>query len=298
MHMNRHANETMEYTATGLKKLLTDVSNHYTTRSIKMAGNTWRVTYSNQLNCLGECACAQGTFERGWTPRRVQTESRILKELKRTPVLDAKKSLNYLSLGAGLLLQDFIICGLLLMAGYSVFVRLIEKNRTTPNYEQAYEQFKCLQLFAEGMGLTFVAESYSTLWDYMDRHPRERIDIGCAIDFDGYEVSPRAISDFHLAYQLLAKQGFFYLSFKKSDFLLREKTSLIYRDSDIASAKEIRETHQKIADTSQEIAAAINISSSRIAKHIVEYMGLFGLKKRQQLSICKSSSSISSLSCR
>jgi hypothetical protein len=277
-----YTNYANSYNKTGLIELLTHVSTKQTKETQIIDNNMWLNVSSTELKSLKECACLNSKiFDRTSNNRRVGIEKRIIQNTKNRFSLEKHHNLNYLSLGAGFLLQDFIICAYLLLNGYSLCVRLVEHSCESEQFREAYQQFCCLQLYAEGMKLQFVVAYFPTILAYIKQHPLEQIDIGQAIDFDAYHFHPQSKMDLHFACQKLAHNGFLYFAIFHSDYILSSSSppEYIHRDSLIERGKDYDKTNKTVIRTENEIACAMNITPSYITKNILTYIGLFNLKE-------------------
>lgn len=236
---NSHSGWKPSYNTKGLTDLLACVNIHNELKNEIKNNIIFNTTVSQQLPDLGECACGNHDFDRKKNSRRQDAAARIVAAANDR--FASKTRLNYLSMGSGLLMQDFIICAMLLLDGYSLCVRLIEPNCTQEDFMKAYKQFCFLQEFARGMGVQFEAESFPSINDYMKSHAKEQIHVGHAIDFDVYtHVEKEAKQDLLKAHQMLSPQGFFYLAVGAIDLLFNKSTAHAYTSS-MSSARMMNE---------------------------------------------------------
>jgi len=246
------------------------------TKIEKKSGITSKKTFLNKLPHLKECACLDSCFDRTKNSRRFDIETSVI---QRTKNHFDKPVLNYLSLGAGFLLQDFIICGYLLLNGYSLCVRLIEHACDKEEFSQAYQQFCCLQLYAHSMKLQFKANYFQTVLEYLREYPEEQIDVAQAVDFSAYYFSDDAKMDLQFIRQKLGDKGFLYFALVDTDLIF---TSTHYQHiKGIAyaeSGEKFFKASKKVINTENEISNAIKNIPPHITKNIVSYIGLFQLK--------------------
>jgi hypothetical protein len=269
-----------KYSKEALQDVVVDVSTHYITRMERIGAEPYRNSYSKQLPDLGECACLDHAFDRNRNTRREVAASRVVETAKQqfpsTP--ETQPTLTYLSMGSGALLQDFVICAMLLLQGYSLHVRLIEPSCDQARFLNAYHQFCYLQYYASQMGLNFVVEYFPYVLDYIKFHADEKIQVAHAIDFDIFHNDIIAKSDMVLVHQMLEKNGFFYVTAGTDDYLFRQTAMHAYPLSDVSIGQEFMETSVRAAKHERELADVTSIRSPSIFKNILSYVGLFSLK--------------------
>jgi len=204
----------LEHVASSQLKVETEEKHQSTNKIFTML-----YSYPELLPDLKECACINGSvFDRSQNNRRQLSEQYIVGSIQNDARFTGKKTVNYLSLGSGYLLQDFIICCMLLLQNYSLCVRLIEPRCDHPDFEKdfmkAFNQFCMLEFYARELGLQFTAEFFPTVLDYIQVHFQENIDVVSAIDFDaivsGFDEESKM--DALFAWQKLEKGGWFYLA--------------------------------------------------------------------------------------
>lgn len=238
----------------------------------------------NYLSHLNECAC-YSQFNRSKYPRREQIEQRIISGIHaRFPL---KQKLNYLSLGAGGLLQDFVICANLILKGYSLQINLIEPEKDKQSFIEALKDFKQLMHIAAEKNTTLTVHCFSNIIDYIKEYPDEKINVASAIDF----IFPiRNFNDLLLTHQTLDNNGIFYLSLHKHDYLF-DKTSCIFsktydpwwkilNPTDHSQSEHIPAINARIARGERIIKYVTPLKDNYIIKNILLYSGLF--QQREQ----------------
>jgi hypothetical protein len=183
-----------------------------------------KVMLENTYGEFKECPCDENEFNRHQNQRRQNIENLIV--VQAIQHFRCGSTLVYLSLGAGELLQDLIICAQLLLAGYSLRVRLIEPHQF--ELKLILPAFiSLLTQLAELVGRTFEAETFAFIADYHKKYPDERIHVASAIDFDVALKKPNCFFALIETQELLDEHGFFYLAFDDYDYLF-DKTKCIY----------------------------------------------------------------------
>lgn len=270
-----------KYNRDGLAKLLACVSTHYKMKIDTYNGDRYKNNYSSQLPALGECACLNHSYDRSRSKLRTDAELSIMHEVK-TRYQD-RTTLNYLSVGSGALMQDFIICATLLLAGYSLCVRLVEPACTEQRFYNAYLQFNCLQQFAQNLQLQFEPEYFPTVLDYIQTYPDEKIHVGHAIDFDAFHFEQEAKEDIVLAYQSLNPNGFFYLASHNTTVMMTPTILKLNNDIDKQIIETFIKTSGNVREYEKEIAKVMVFPDSYINKIILKYVGLFNLPNHDQV---------------
>lgn len=155
-----------------------------TTRGL-IAFPSGKSKYFNSYKDLRECACEDGQYDRTQFPRRTNIEDKIITETKQKfPIAFEGRAINYLSFGAGYLLQDFILCMKLLLEGYSLNIRLIEINNNSEGFKKAYVFFVAeLTKYAALLKKTIVVDNFATVDEYRVKYPKEVVDVAHAIDY-------------------------------------------------------------------------------------------------------------------
>lgn len=202
---------------------------------------------------LSECACYNSDiFNRELNNRRANIEASIIDYIKSNFPDTEKKSINYMSLGCGNLLQDFIIIFKLMLLGYrNIHIHLVDpkitlykirgsgniskalyemiKNGELP-YESpdqvsieksdAYHQFMCLKYCASEMHAAITITEYTSIDDYKGGE----LDLLTAIDFN--DSSPNAFNDLMKAKRFIAEKGRIFLSFDKNDLMFSKYSAI------------------------------------------------------------------------
>ena len=170
---------------------------------------------------LDECACANaGYFNRFKNGRRASLEKKMIQDAERTFPSKETLFLNYMSLGSGNLLQDFINIGLLIQADYPhIDVSLIDPilERCQKGTSPTLEQFNFLLHVAEQKGINLNVHTFSSITDYVQDNPSKKHHIISAIDFDCFD---KAFSDILTARKTLDPNGTLYLAYGPNDRFL------------------------------------------------------------------------------
>jgi hypothetical protein len=177
------------------------------------------------LLMLKECAC-QNTreFDRFLTPRRQNIEKQICSNLAKQGI-DPKKTYTFLSLGAGNLLQDWILIGKLAKLG----IKKINYMAVEPKDNSAAIQ-KLQEFFPKIQGCEINIRSFKSMEKYTrtdDVQTRAPLDSVFAIDFD--EISAYgSLSDLHAARNLLSDDGSLYACYGQDDLLVHKDGSIVF----------------------------------------------------------------------
>lgn len=187
---------------------------------------------------LSECGCAQSMkFNRFANSRRETIEDRIVEELcQRFEGKKRNDTINIVFLGGGDLLQEFIIIGKLIRAGFTRFnISLIDplhythdsENKDTPlALNQTVRIFSgILKMFEEEKKLNFNVTSYPFVQQFMRARP-DLSDLIVAIDFE--HLFPNFFVDVLLLHPNLADTGKMYLSADNYDFVFSKDNSRIF----------------------------------------------------------------------
>lgn len=198
-----------------------------------------KASMMNYFSSLAECACGP-VFDRTKSDIRKNIEDRIIQEIeKRFPI---NKTINYLSLGSGYLLPDYIICARLIEKGYLLRVILVDPE-SLPNekgeldavqagFKNALAKFMELQAVAKEMGLSFSVEVYGNIMDFINKHPDDKIHAAHAIDFSAFSIGSQIdmYDDVFLLHQILDKDGFFHLSLGDQEYFYNQLEVFHFQD--------------------------------------------------------------------
>lgn len=195
--------------------------------------NNFRTEKTFLLPFLSECACiGNGIFNRFKNDMREKIESSVLDFLKNRVTEANCKEINYLSLGAGELLQDFIIINkMLLILSESdrkitqVKVTLIDPiyKDMTENLLNAGDQFEYLVELANELGILLSLKIYSSINEYQANDSKQQ-DVIMATDFDNFHTT--AFKSAINAHKMLHTNGRMFLSFWKERYILGKTQSL------------------------------------------------------------------------
>lgn len=168
------------------------------------------------FGALSECNC-------NFYPRSIR------EEIENTIILQTKNhfnpqdliSLNYLSLGSGELLQDFIILIKLLKLGFkNIKVSLIEPLGFK---ERIQSEFDWIIYISRELNVNLTINYYRSIFHYQQTND-EPIDVAVAIDFENIFKS-ECFSDVMMTQSLLSDNGFFFFAMQEHHLLI-EKNSL------------------------------------------------------------------------
>ncbi|MCE3043884.1 hypothetical protein [Legionella sp. 16cNR16C] len=161
-------------------------------------------TVSQLYPALSECACHGHERE-----VRQQLEAELLSQaLKRYPP-QSTVSLNYLSIGSGKLLQDFIIVLKLLKVGYkNIQISLIEPNLSL----LAQNQFNWLALIAQELKAKITINYFNSVAQYQVNAQPQKAHLIVGIDFENI-FKANVFNDVMQTQDLLAGDGFFLFSY-------------------------------------------------------------------------------------
>lgn len=198
--------------------------------------------------CLSECHCHG--HERGI---RVKLEKQLLTEVSNRFKLS--ESLNYLSLGSGGLLQDFIIITQLLKKGYkNINISLIEPG----NYNGVLRYFNAVILaIADELGATVVMQDYLSIQQFKTIHPDKQLHIAVAIDFENPFKAP-IFSDLMQTHQLLVENGFFLMSYDDFKLVITKQSAKLLMPS--AKLENITSSLQALANINLEKEDSLSIA--------------------------------------
>jgi hypothetical protein len=151
---------------------------------------------------LSECACSY--FNRKQGSRRNQLEIDILSQAKAQFPANTTEQINYLSMGVGEGLQDFILIGRLIKQGYRfVNVVLVDPHLRT----QSIRQLKDLNLLATKYNVNLKIEHYDSIQNFSEScETKFHLIIG--IDFENIFKS-NGFADVLYAHKLLDENGRF-----------------------------------------------------------------------------------------
>jgi hypothetical protein len=240
---------------------------------------------------LGECACEHG-FNRSASNQRAKAEALIIQKIENKFPVKMMPKLRYVSLGAGYLLQDFIICAKLIAKGYSLEVTLIEPESGLPasgqpdqnymRFQAALSEFKSLESAAAQRGLTFSVECFSSVMSFITKKPDYKADYMNAVDL-GSEDIPVMYDDLILAYQMLHDDGIFYLSIGDREYFYDKNRMFHSKDNALLGWNALIDqqaklmvdiTKQSLAQEN-ELCKVMKIPSANISKTILLYTGIF-----------------------
>jgi len=206
------------------------------------------------LPSLSECACINSdNFNRFKNTRRENIESEIISFIKERFPNPETANINYLSLGGGGLLQDFIIIAKLLMLGYkNININLIDpehasykikdddrlsltrkcylevKNGTDGRYKleniiieksESLKQFELLALLSEDFNAKLTINSFASIDEY-----EGKADLITVIDFDDFHRE--AFNDTIKTHQALQTDGRMFLSAGDNDYIFDKNKRL------------------------------------------------------------------------
>lgn len=136
------------------------------------------------LPALKECACKYS--DRFNNSRREVIEKSVLDFVAERFPLPAQSTIHYLSLGSGNLLQDFIIVGRLVLAGYqTLHVNLIDPGYAGDFSKSTCDQFNLLSNLAKEMNVN-LSMSFHTSVDRYQQKALPPLDLVVAIDFENF----------------------------------------------------------------------------------------------------------------
>lgn len=203
--------------------------------------------HSMLLPSLSECACQNDNFNRVVNNRRATIESEIIKFIKSRFPQKRDQVIDYLSVGSGGLLQDFILIIKLMLLGYSVNISLIGSEYTmhfqekidkehiitkekylelssdrtkseVPVYlekSKALKQFEILLSAAKEFNIKIVVDVYETI-DEFTKLVKTPQDVITAIDHD--QFYRKDFKHTIKAHQRLHPEGKMFLSFGAEDY--------------------------------------------------------------------------------
>lgn len=254
----------------------TDLQTELLQRDVKKANNDLVMqNYLRSSPGMNECACK--LFDRKTTKRREQIENFIVKESKnRFPYI---RKLNIFSLGCGGLLQDFLLCFKLLIAGFSLDAYFVDKQNAL-TVEDQRRFFLWLKSIAESLGTTFQAFFFESVELFLhDTQQNIAMHIAHGIDFDDV-MTAEGYHDVLLTLQLLDMNGFFYLAFSKHDFAMdsfhcfRDK----YYGMSLCGIRMEFNTEESQIGSSLSLLNKIFHNQTQLSKHVttvLQYVGLF-----------------------
>jgi hypothetical protein len=183
-------------------------------QNIRTRLNSSSFDSSSNLHGLSECYCnGSHEFDRCRNYRRQNLEELIVKDAKQQFNADDAFLLNYLSIGSGGLLQDFILIIKLILQGYKKINIVFLEPRLSNSALQIFSQ---LARFAAQNNVMLVLRNFQNIREFTRDYPAERFHLIHAIDLgsDAYT----AFNDLMIAHSLLADDGKFYLAFHQYDF--------------------------------------------------------------------------------
>lgn len=213
--------------------------------------------HTSLLPSLSECACTNhDNFNRLMNNRRETIESEIIEYVKTRFSNPSGQVINYLSLGSGGLLEDFIIITKLMLLGYSVNINIIgsgyiqyfktrlgmtqaitrteylkriatestdDKERVYIEKNTAFKQFEILMLAASESDVKVTIDTFESVDEFNNtiKTPQDLIAI---IDHDNFYK--HEFDNTIKAHKCLHPEGKMFLSFKKEDYTF-SKTSCL-----------------------------------------------------------------------
>ncbi|OGT58590.1 MAG: hypothetical protein A3F14_06625 [Gammaproteobacteria bacterium RIFCSPHIGHO2_12_FULL_43_28] len=196
---------------------------------------------------LTECRCHH--FDRLQNPRRKQYEDEIIQFALKHRFDKESKIFNYLSMGSGGLLQDYVLLyRLITEARIMQFnIVLIEPYCYSEQLDQLYEM-----LTAVSTEVNIAIYHFSYLDDYIKNSDDTLFDIISASDFDSFDSD---IGDIMNAKKLLNQRGLLFASAKNYNYIFDRNKCIKYAPLD--------EFPISLKRFKQDILSTLNISKDR-----------------------------------
>lgn len=213
---------------------------------------TWMNKTTQLYPTLSECPC--NGHER--TDRKQLEDELIKQALNRYPP-ETTARLDYLSLGSGQLLQDFIILLQLLKAGYSnLRVSLIDPHVG----KDASSQFAWLTRIARERNAQITIDEYTSLRNYKEATQAGKAHLIVCIDFENIFQS-EVFDEVMQAQALLADNGFFLFSYDQHKLAMTQHTAGLLLP---LTSEQVRfqETFRKLRFDPRLAKAQINVAIS------------------------------------
>ena len=198
----------------------------------------WRKSFAG----LKECHCAEGhEFDRHRNDRRARIERAIIERISADRPVEQCGELSYFSLGCGKGLEDFITLGLLLKHGYkNIHATLCDPEMAKPQDIENIQRaagFELLRAAAEEVDGHISIEATEVCL------PQSKVDLLCAVDYDGLYARPKqgvmpAMAVLALASRYLSELGSLHLSFGYFDAILARGNGsrLLWHDAKATSS--------------------------------------------------------------
>lgn len=176
----------------------------------------WDMRRNKLFPYLSECACNGHSRE-----DRSEMEAQIIDFARSAyPPKDREEPLNYLSLGAGELLQDYIVVANLLFLRYShIRIVLVDPYFERRDSLLRIREFNRLITAAEEMGQRLEIFYYKSMDTYLEQDSLVPFELVVSIDFENI-FKEKVFKDVLKAHQTLSETGKMFFSFDHNRLIL------------------------------------------------------------------------------